>query len=616
MIFYQRLISYALQFVLVMALAACGGNDNKTPNVSMTPNDDQEMMMSEDDITPTDPATAQRVVIDRFSAEAGNLFIRNESNGLPASNTAIDFDAAPFITQGLGPNGELVEYYNFDVMTVEPAPIYVLFHEGEDTPVAGQLNVIDVIPGEAGYNDFWQVHKVTVPADYVANTVTSYIHIMEQGFSIEATEILVNCPVVPVGSTAQKRLNNAGNNNLVEGWYQGMIVSYFSFGEKELMVEPENPVVPLSPIYVTFNINPDQAGGGPPSGFVSEEGSMQTHNVIATLPEDEAYSPLWLVNAYDNADFESVTNLSTAWETNILGAGVARVNCPVVSIQLKSIDPAMAIKASVDRFSGEAGTLFVRNESNSLPAHNAPIDFDVAPFITKGFGPSGELVEYYNFDVMPLEPAPIYVLFHDGDDSPVSGQLNIIDVIPGDTGYNDFWHVHKVIVSADYVANTMTSYAQIMEQGFNIEVTETLVNCPVVPAGSTAQKRFNDGESDLVEGWYQGMIVSYFTFGEKALTTSASNPTVPLSPIYVTFNINPGQPNGGPSSGFVAEEGSSQTHNVIATLPQDEAYSPLWLVNAYDNADFSSVSDFSTAITANILGAGVATVNCPVVAMQ
>ena len=28
-----------------------------------------------------------------------------------------------------------------------------------------------VIPGDPGYNDFWLVHKVIVPEDYVANTV-------------------------------------------------------------------------------------------------------------------------------------------------------------------------------------------------------------------------------------------------------------------------------------------------------------------------------------------------------------------------------------------------------------------------------------------------------------
>ena len=31
---------------------------------------------------------------------------------------------------------------------------------------------------------------------------------------------------------------------------------------------------------------------------------------------------------------------------------------------------------------------------------------------------------------------------------------------------------------------------------------------------------------------------------------------MPLSPIYVTFNLNPGAPNGGPGSGFKTEPDS------------------------------------------------------------
>ncbi len=78
--------------------------------------------------------------------------------------SASRFRAIPaFNTHGLGPNGEKTIYYNFDVLSTTPAPIYVLFRMGETTPVSGQLNIVNVIPGDAGYNDFWLVTKVTVP---------------------------------------------------------------------------------------------------------------------------------------------------------------------------------------------------------------------------------------------------------------------------------------------------------------------------------------------------------------------------------------------------------------------------------------------------------------------
>jgi hypothetical protein len=277
-----------------------------------------------------DPDTSQRASIDRFSEEAGNLFIRDEMNNFPEPNQPINFDQVPFITAGLGPGGELISYYNFDVQPTEPAPIYVFFREGESSPVEGQLNVIDVIPGDEGYNDFWQVQKVTVPSEYAANTVTDFAEIVTNGYTIEETEILVNCPVVPEESFANFRLNS-DDTGLHGGWYKGKVVFYFNFSEKELNVDV-NDMVPLSPIYVTFNINPGDPGGGPPSGFLVEQSTGRTHNVTATLPDDDNYSPLWLVNIYDNSDFPNVHDIVSASSANILVTGAANVNCPIVEL--------------------------------------------------------------------------------------------------------------------------------------------------------------------------------------------------------------------------------------------------------------------------------------------
>lgn len=277
-------------------------------------------------------------------------------------------------------------------------------------------------------------------------------------------------------------------------------------------------------------------------------------------------------------------------------------------------DPATAPRASIDRFSERAGKLFVRDGSNGLPAADAPIDFDREAFVTQGFGPNGEVVRYYNFDVQPVTPAPIYVLFREGENQPVEGQLNITDVIPGDTGYNDFWRVMRVTVPANYEANTITSLAEIRQAGYLITPTSKLVNCPIVPAGSTARLRAGGESAELHQGWYRGMVVYYFTFEEKDLATTRAG-QVPLSPIYVTFNINPDEPGGGPPSGFVAEKGSAQTHNVVQALPASPAYSPLWSVSVYDNADFADVRDLRTVAMARILATGVATVNCPIVAV-
>jgi hypothetical protein len=294
----------------------------------------------------------------------------------------------------------------------------------------------------------------------------------------------------------------------------------------------------------------------------------------------------------------------------LFAAALLITGCAAAQPAPKPIDPDHAPIAAVDRFSKEAAHLQLRTADNHLPGPNEPVNFDTGPFITQGLSPkTGEPVRYYNFDVQPTMPAPVYVLYREGEDKPVTGQLDIIDTLPGEKGYNDFRQVWKVRVPKDYVANTIVDAGPLKDAGYKMEQTQTLRNMPIVPDKSTAKARLNDKNAALQRAWYQGQIAKFFSFEEAPL--SGSN--VPLSPIHVTFNVNPGAPNGGPGSGFKTEPSSEQTHNVPATLPGDPGYSPLWLVSVYDNADFSSVHDLKTALKAKLVGAGVATVNCPIV---
>lgn len=269
-------------------------------------------------------------------------------------------------------------------------------------------------------------------------------------------------------------------------------------------------------------------------------------------------------------------------------------------------------KASVDRFSAAAGHLQVRTSSNHLPGPNQPVNFDEGPFVTHGFGPHGQHVTYYNFDIQPLTPAPWYVLVHQGETTPIKGQMPIIDALPGDSGYSDFHVVINVTVPADYAANHITSVAAIRAAGYPMTPTTTILNTPIVPEGSTARDRLNGASAALGTGWFDGKTVRYFTFAERTLT----GPTVPVSPIFVTFNKNPGTDGGGPGSGFKTEPGTMQSHNVVSTVPGDAGYSPLWQVSVYDNAAFDQVHDLATVQQAKILAANVAAVNCPIVAEQ
>jgi hypothetical protein len=297
----------------------------------------------------------------------------------------------------------------------------------------------------------------------------------------------------------------------------------------------------------------------------------------------------------------------------LLIATAALLTGSVMAQPAKPLDPDQASIAAVDRFSERAAHLQLRTPDNRIPGPNEPVDFDTGPFITQGLSPkTGKPVRYYNFDVQTTMPAPVYVLYREGEDKPVAGQLDIIDTLPGDKGYNDFRQVWKVTVPKDYVANTIVDAGALQQAGYKMEQTQALRNMPIVPDKSKAKMRLKSANSDLQRAWYHGQVAKFFSFHEAPLSGSS----VPLSPIYVTFNVNPDQPNGGPGSGFKAEPNSEQTHNVPTTLPGDVGYSPLWLVAVYDNANWPEVKDLQTALKAKVLAPAAATVNCPIVFIE
>jgi hypothetical protein len=282
------------------------------------------------------------------------------------------------------------------------------------------------------------------------------------------------------------------------------------------------------------------------------------------------------------------------------------------SAELQPKDPDQAPIATVDRFSDAAGTLLKRSADNHLPGPNEPIDFDTPPFNVWGLSPAGEPALYYHLDVKSTTPVPVYILYREGEDMPVQEQLDIIDTLPGEQGYNDFRQVWKVWVPKDYVANTITDASMLQQAGYKIEKTDKLLNMAVVPDKSRARVRFNGGHPELQRAWYRGQVAKFFLFDEAPLSVSGDK--VPVSPIYDGFTINPGQPGG--EKEFCTDPNSTQTHNVVATMPGDKAYSPLWLRVVYDSAACASVHNLETALQAKKVAANVLFINCPMVSVK
>ncbi|HEX4455768.1 MAG TPA: hypothetical protein VH143_33135 [Kofleriaceae bacterium] len=250
----------------------------------------------------------------------------------------------------------------------------------------------------------------------------------------------------------------------------------------------------------------------------------------------------------------------------------------------------------------------VRTGANGLPGPDQPIDLDRAPFITQGIGPDGSIVRYYNFDIQADTPATRYRLTHAGARAAIPGELDFVDLIPGDARYSDFWRIAWVEVPADFIVGSITSVEQLRARGFPIGPDPTIIDCPIVPRGSTAREAHGVAAAVASELWYRGARVSCLDFGDLAVD---ANGHVPTSPIYVTFARNP--PEGGPASGFRTEITTPQTHNVVMSVPGDVDYSPLWAVHIYDRAAFDRVHDAASALAAPLLEPHGPLVNCPVV---
>jgi hypothetical protein len=185
---------------------------------------------------------------------------------------------------------------------------------GSPQMVAGQRNIIDVVPGDTGYSDLWEVNFVTVPAGYVANTFKSAEDVRNAGLQMTKPGVLVNCPVVPLNSRLAEPVN--GSVEPTMGWYKGREVHYFDFG-------PNTSAT--APIYAFIT---GFAADGTPQ-FVQGQ-----NNIINVILGDTGYSAFWDVNLVKvPADYKpnTITSVEGVLKSGfeIVHPGLV-VNCPVI----------------------------------------------------------------------------------------------------------------------------------------------------------------------------------------------------------------------------------------------------------------------------------------------
>ena len=223
---------------------------------------------------------------------------------------------------------------------------------------------------------------------------------------------------------------------LVAGWYKGREVEYYDFGMNTPLTQGNS--VLTAPIYA-FITGMDASG--------SPQLVEGQHNVIAVVPGDEGYSDLWqvmLVTVGDDYEADSVKSVDAVMsgsfevtETDMF------VNCPVVA----------------EGTTLEGGEELVQGWVN------------------------GEAVFYPDFGANPAVAIPIWAFITgfaaDGSPQFVEGQMNIIDSVPDDAGYSDFWRVNLVMAPEGYEANALKSADEIREMQYTVEETDLVVNCPV-----------------------------------------------------------------------------------------------------------------------------------------
>jgi hypothetical protein len=313
----MRILHHGVVGALGIVAVACSARSSARPPASTT--------------STLDPTTAPKVPIDRFSDAAAHLWMRSVVPGLPAANAPIDFDdpKLPFLIHGLGPVGEHLDYYNFDVQSETPAQLY-RFTRGDGSAIPMQLDIVDVLPGQGGYSDFWQINEVTVADDYIANTITSLGALNAADLPTVSTTLFTNSVMVPDGSSATLRIRNE-SPALVQGWYRDQVVAFLRFDEETYSLIRGK--VPTAPIYVTYKKNPDPADNtsGALSG-VELDAHGRSHNVVFELPGASWYSPLWAVTIYDDRDFGTVKDLPTAAKARVVSRERVTVNGPVVAV--------------------------------------------------------------------------------------------------------------------------------------------------------------------------------------------------------------------------------------------------------------------------------------------
>jgi hypothetical protein len=183
-----------------------------------------------------------------------------------------------------GTSGWFPSYDTFPGMPV--GEMFVWINEkGELRIDQDQRPVIDSLPQQAGYSDFFELVAVTAPDDYSANDIKSRATLLRADFPLQHSGRIVNCPVSGPDAKLEKPAGKpTGEFPLVKLWYRKKTVHCLLM-DGGLHLLGQGRGAPLFKIYST----------------PTNVGDEKEHRVAA----DDVYT--MITNAFTGAD--RVTNI-------------------------------------------------------------------------------------------------------------------------------------------------------------------------------------------------------------------------------------------------------------------------------------------------------------------
>lgn len=386
---------------------------------------------------------------------------------------------------------QLIKYYDFGETTDDYSNVYIPVTEtGERMPLSKQwlmaTKVGDGIftghAGDPGYSHFAKFINVTIPDTMEDFYFNSPILIDMLGLTTEDTGIIINCPIVPSGSSLDS--DPYFNHGPLQMWYNMQEVQGYCIAEN---LWDEGDI---------YDAGTDKVKAMTAAEF-STTGQLP---VIEHYNSSMGYSPLWNVSYLEpTGDFveDSVRNVTALDDilANVSAAGFNLTGNTFINRPL-------------------AGSVYA---GPALFEPAAPATYDT---MTGWY--DGDQVLYYDLGTVKNKTAPIYVFYYENvtndngtmvpDQKMIVNNLadGVFETIPGDSGYTAYWRFEKVIVPMDFEPNTIKSKVDILASGYPVQQIDLVGPGQMISAGSIYPD--HPGTPDIHQVWYKDNPVLLTSF--------------------------------------------------------------------------------------------------------